>query len=238
MKLFLKLLFPVIFFVTTLTFVYKVSADVIIPDCQWNQTKTSCIKEYRNENITISSDDCLKYKNNPGYHFLWEYNYVSDVASVKSEYCKQASILELMNKYKYFVGIPLLVTIIIEVIVYFIRDYKKIKELLNVVLVNCISLPGGYLLYPVIQNFYRRIIEPILPISYDRLLRSNVEIFTSFMIIEILVIIFEILFLICVTRFEDKRKTAITVIIANIISAVLGSLIITVLYSFLSISIL
>lgn len=238
MKLINKFFIFVLFFIIILKIIPEVSADVIIPNCKWNEIKVSCeCKSEEGYFITATNkcSQCLKYKNDPKYYYLW-----NDI------FCRKATILELIDKYKNFVGIPLLITIVFELIVFMIRGYRKIKELLNVILINCISLPIGFLLFPIISLIalfpVRILLSGILRNFFPGLsyysAEGNLAMILTLLFIEVMVVIFETLFLIYIAKFENRKKVLVTVIVANIISLIFGLGILMALNPFLSTKIL
>lgn len=228
MRLHIKFFIFIFFFLTILNIVPEVSADLIIPDCKWNEIKVTCVREYRKGDAVIPSNECSKYKNDPKFYFLWEIGNISDIKTINNVFCRKGIILEIVDKYKYFVGIPLLITTILELFVFVISGYRKIKELLNIILVNCISLPIGYLSFPIIRDafsasvyyFFVNVIEGIYS-NPARITEDVLVVVLTLLIIEIAVVIFETLFLIYVSKFGNKKRVLITVIISNFISLVL-----------------
>lgn len=202
MKSLMKFLFPLLFFITLFVAVPKVSADMIISDCKWNEVK-------------IETKEFIKDIGIPLGNFS----------------CRKGSMLELIDKYKYSLGIPLLITIMLEAVVFIIRGYRERKKLLFVALVNSISLPVGFFLFR--PNEFQTYIYSFLPMSFYNypsifflfFAEFIVNPITMLIIIETMVIVFEYLFLIYVAKFENKKKTFITVIIANVVSLILGVII-------------
>jgi hypothetical protein len=233
MKLITKLFIFILFFIIIFKVVPEVSADVIFPECKWNEIKVSCNclpSENSCPNATCSQ--CLKYKNDPKYYHLW-----LDI------FCRKGSILELITKYKYSFEIPLLITIVLELIVFIISGYRKTKELLNIILVNCMSLfVGNFLLntYPVIY----KIIQKLIILSLFQVLNKKFPLYgindydlsrlLSLIIVVTLIVIFETLFLVYIAKFNNRKRVFITVIISNIVSLVLGLGILNAVYPFLS----
>jgi len=199
MSLIRKSFLLLIFFITIFLFTPKVTADVILPSCQWNEVMEICF------------DNCSLYENNPKYTQL-----------LGNSYCRKAFILELINKYIYIL-IPLFITTVIELLVFIKRDYKSKKNIGFVVLANFISLPLGFLIFDSIKMLSRRIIDPIFPLQFYRPYgQIIIDGLAPFLLIEVMIIMFEWLFLAYVAKLEDRKKVFFTVLIANGITLFLG----------------
>lgn len=226
MKVITKLFIFILFFIIIFSVVPEVSADIVFPECKWDTITVSCeCPHASNACADNTCGQCLKYKNDPRYYYLWQ-----DI------YCRKGSILELITKYKYSFVIPLFITIVLELIIFAVRGYRKKSELLNIVLVNCISFFVGIFLlnaYSVINNIIQK--NKILslfqvPNIKFALYGMNLSRLLSLMIVGILMVIFETLFLVYVAKFSNRKRVLVTAIIANIISLVLGLGILNAVY--------
>lgn len=154
--------------------------------------------------------ECLTYKNDPRYYYLWQ-----DV------YCRKATVIEMATKYKYSFFIPLLTIILLESIVFAIKGYWKKRELLSLVPINVMSFFAGILFLRIYSSIYRMIPFQIPNIPFT-LYGMDLPRLISLFIAGIVITVFEIVILLRIVKFNDSKKLIVTAIIANIISLILG----------------
>ncbi len=180
--------------ISTRAFADVATANSLI-QCKWNEVKVDCT-----ENSTAKG--CLDYVREIKSHFI------IDPGSTQSQYCKNASLGDILTILKDKIVIiipPLLVTVILEVLVFLLAGFRNKKELISVVIANCISLPSFILSFSFIP------------------LGKGESLILSILIREFLVVMFEICFLIFVAKFQKRLKTILTTSVANFVSASLGS---------------
>ena len=219
MKVITKLFIFILFFVILFSVVPEVAAGIVFPECKWDEITASCKCPHAASACADNTcSQCLTYKNDSRYYYLWQ-----DI------YCRKGSLLELATKYKYSFIIPLLTTIALELIVFALYGYRKIHELLSIVLINCISFFVGVLSLWVYSFIYKMVPFQIPNIPFS-LYGITVSQLIGLLLAGSVMTILEILILINVIKFKDKKKVIITAIIAHIISLVLGLGILNAVY--------
>jgi len=219
MKVIPKLLIFFLLFIILFKAVPKVSADIVFPECRWDEITASCeCPHASNVCADNTCSQCLTYKNDPRYYYLWQ-----DV------YCRKGSPLELMAKFKYSFFIPLFITIVLQLIVFAVRDYRKKRELISVALINCASFFVGILFLRSYSFIYKMMPFQIPNIPFS-LYGMDVLRIISLFIAGAVMTVFEIAVFVRVAKFGNNKRVVITVIIANIVSLVLGLGILNAVY--------
>lgn len=206
-----RLFIFVLFFIFALHFVPQASASIVFPECGWDEITATCNCPHAFDVCADNScSQCLTYKNDPSYRYLW-----------KDIYCKKGSVLELAAKYKYSLIIPLLTTIVLELIVFAIKGYRKTRELISIALVNVGSFFVGILFLRMYASVYKTLPFQIPNIPFS-LYGMDVPKLLSLLLAGAVVTAFEIVVLVRIAKFGDTRKVIVTAIIAHVISLILG----------------
>ena len=208
-----KLLIFISFLVIILRAAPAVSADIVFPECRWDELKFSCdCPHAANMCATNLCPACLQYENDPRYYYLWQ-----------DLYCRKATLLELLAKFKYSFFIPFFTVMVLGSAVFFIRGFKNRKEMAAVILANGISfLFGAYLLGSVSQLINKIFFSLRIPDISFALFGMNVPRMVSLFVMAALVSVFEAIILIYGAKFQDRRKVYITAVIAGFVSLILG----------------
>lgn len=211
MKVITRLFIFILFVIIIFSVVPEVAAGIVFPSCKWDEITASCkCPHASNACADNTCSQCLTYKNDQRYYYLWQ-----------DTYCRKGSLLELAAKYKYSFIIPLLTTIALELIVFAIYGYRKKRELLSIVLVNSVSFFVGILFLQGYSFIYKMLPFQIPNIPFS-LYGMDVPRLISLFIAGTVMTIFEILVLVHIAKFNDKKKIVVTSIIAHIISLILG----------------
>lgn len=169
--------------------------------CKSNELQIEC--SWSSPNFQITEDECVQYRNNPQYRLLTG---TGNSFGGSSKFCYYASLPNIIIYHVRIVLSLFFLTLLLEIPVFFIAGFHTKESIFSVVLANAISVPVFYFVTSLL--LYSVLIVPFL---------------------ELLVIIFESLFLRHRLRNIKTHKIVVTTFIANIISAFIGSLIISYL---------
>lgn len=180
-----------------------VFADVLNPDyftnrCDHGEIEVSCSYRSKEPFGPKTYNECAKYENNPNYRFL-----VGTGSSFggSEKFCfKAVSATESIN-YHVKAILPLLfITLFLEIPLFLIFGFRSRRFLFVIFLANLISVPLFYLA------------TIFLPFSG----------FITLIVMELIVIIFEAMFIKLVLKEVQFKKILTYSLVANTVSAILG----------------
>lgn len=183
----------------------SVSADLINPKydkeiCSFNEKQVECTYTSTEPFGSKVYNGCEKYENSPNYRLL-----VKEGHSFggKAKYCfKPETTSDLLN-YHIKIFLPLLaITFILETPIFLAFLGRNRRVLTTILFMNVISLSLLYLFTVVIPS------------------RG----FMQIMLMELIVVVFEVIFIKSFLKKVDLKKIVIYSIIANTVSALLGSI--------------
>lgn len=185
------------------TYVYN-PYESLGKECPMGEQKVSCTN---GQNLLLSLDQCKKFSTNPRYSFL------GNEVENRSVYCyKPMSVEQMVVAYSDLMSgfltnklaLMLLITLLIELPVFFIFDFRTKRHFNNILFVNFISVPLALL--------------TLVFSSYSGLL--------VLLTISIFVIMFEAATLIVFNKGLDYMRIIKTSFTANVLSTLLGQFIV------------
>jgi len=199
MKKYLFVLFLILgLFVSSLVLADLINPDYLIKHCPPSKIQRECFYSTDLPFGPTTKSNCGLYKNNSLCKLL-----VSTGSSFggQERYCcepgfENPSFL-FMSQIKRF-GLTLLLTLLLEIPVFWLFGFRKKRELLIIILANVISVSTFY-----IASFW----------------------FSGFLFVlisELIIIIFEIIFLVKILKGVNIKKIILATLVANLISAIIG----------------
>jgi len=203
MKKYLLILFLILgLFVTSLVWADVMNPEYLTKHCPLNKVEKECSYTSETPFGPTTFTDCGSYKNNPKCQYL-----VGHGSSFggQERYCCEPGFENAHHLYvsqiKLF-GLTLFLTLLLELPVFWLFSFRKKKEILVITLANVISVSAFY-----IASFW-------------------LFGFLFVLISELVIIIFEIIFLAKILKGIDIKKITLATIVANLISAIIGGILI------------
>lgn len=207
-----------LFFIALFAAAPRVWAGIAFPECGWDEITASCQCPHAyNVCADNSCSRCEQYKSDPHYRYLW-----------KDIYCRKATLLELAAKYEYSFIIPFMATVVLQLIVFAVRGYRKTGELLRILPAICVTVfIGAYLMGPgsLLSIGVQRlgILSPFQnPAIHFSLYGMDLSRVLFLLLVSALMVVCEALLLIRLAKFEDREKVWKTALIAHFVSLFLG----------------
>ena len=212
MKKFLLNIFLV--FLIFIFFLKPASADSVNPEyfsktCPPGEKEVQCIYKSTQPFGPKTYNECARYENNPNYRFL-----VEDGHSFggSQKYCfKAASTGDFIGYYIKVLLPLLLITLFLEIPIFLVFGFRSRRALFTVLSTNLISVP----LFNLATIF--------LPFSG----------LVALIIMELIVVIFEAVFIKLMLKEIAFRRILIYSFVANAVSAILGYVILRIISGFL-----
>lgn len=180
-------------------FTAKCNSDEIEVRCSWSRASLN----------SPINDGCVRYDKNPNYRFL---EGTGSTFGGRQKFCFKAVSVSEFISYHINALLPLLlITLLLEIPVFFILGFRNRKALSVVLSANLISIPLLYL-STIFLPFTR---------------------FIPLMIMELIVVVFEATFMRFMLKEIGFRKILIYSFIANAISAILGGVVLNIIGMFL-----
>jgi len=202
------LVFPVLFLITRTIF-----ADVL-PDIPFNSpckngtTPVFCEKTMKDYSSPSLRNGCTKYENNKDFEsFSYSKNIKNGRIIITEQYCPTSSNAHINSPLKVISNdlLALVFTLFIEgLVLLFFRYFSNLRALMGFLLANILSYTGFLLVLRYV----------ISPLNY----------YLWIILLEALIVIFEIVLVKIITK-EIYRRIVIPFIVANFISATIGTLI-------------
>lgn len=210
-----RVILLLVFFTCFLFLVKEVNADVINPEyytkkCSSGELEITCSYKSIEPFGPKTYNECAPYENNPKYRFLTGNGHSFGGSS---KYCYSSGSIIPDATYLISKIFPaFVVTFFLELVVFYISGFRTKKDILGVLIVNLVSV------------FFANWIISFIFISLNKIL------FT--LIVEILIIIFEAFFWKFWVPKTNSARIIKTVVIANLTSFVLGTIIFSILQMF------
>ena len=204
-------------FLVLLLFIFlpkPASADLVNPEyyiktCSPGEMEVQCRYESTQPFGPKTYNECAKYENNPNYRFL-----VGEGHSFggSQKYCFKAALTGDFIGYYIKVLLPLLlITLLLEIPIFLVFGFRGRRALFTVLSTNLISVP----LFNLATIF--------LPFSG----------LVALIIMELIVVIFEAVFIKLMLKEIAFRRILIYSFVANAVSAILGYVILRIISGFL-----